>query len=127
LEQARQIVPAHRQVIFLGDGEFDGPGLLADVRAAGWHFVCRTAKNVLLAENDWPSETFSLSQLSLRPGDSVELTDLLFTAQGLGPVLVGAVWEQGQKEPLLVQEAFQHRNLLFRREEPGAFTYATAI
>jgi len=26
----------------------------------------------------------------------------LFTAQGLGPVLVGAVWERGQTEPLLL-------------------------
>ncbi len=38
----------------------------------------------------------------MQPGDSVELTDLLFTAQGLGPVLVGAIWERGQKEPLLL-------------------------
>lgn len=102
LAQARQIIPTHRQVIFLGDGEFDGPELLADVRAAGWHFACRTAKNVLLAESDWPDETFCLSDLGLQPGESMELTDLLFTAQGLGPVLVGAVWERGQTEPLLL-------------------------
>ena len=111
LAQAGALIPPGRQVIFLGDGEFDGPGLLADVRAAGWHFVCRTAKSVLLAEADWPEETFSLSELmaggGLRPGDCVELTDLLFTresltAQGLGPVLVGAVWERGQREPLLL-------------------------
>jgi len=100
LAQARGLVPAGREVIFLGDGEFDGPGLLADITAAGWHYVCRTARNVLLAEADWPEETFSLSRLGLRPGDCVEMADLLFTAQGLGPVLVGAVWERGQREPL---------------------------
>ncbi len=75
---------------------------MADITAAGWHYVCRTAKNVLLAQSDWPDEPFSLSQLDLQPGDSVELTNLLFTAQGFGPVLVGAVWERGQKEPLLL-------------------------
>ena len=102
LAQARSLVPPDRRVIFLGDGEFDGPQLLADAGAAGWHFVCRTAKNVLLAEADWPEETFCPSDLGLQPGECVELSDLLFTAQGLGPVLVGAIWERGQKEPLLL-------------------------
>jgi hypothetical protein len=102
LAQAKALIPAGRKVIFLGDGEFDGSELLADVRAAGWHFVCRTAKNVRVAEADWPEETFALSQLELQPGDCLELTDLLFTAQKFGPVLLGAVWETGQKEPLLL-------------------------
>ena len=38
----------------------------------------------------------------LQPGDCVELAEHLFTAQGFGPVLVGAVWERGQEEPLLL-------------------------
>ena len=102
LARAQLLVPSGRTVIFLGDGEFDGCDLLKDITALGWHFVCRTAKNVLLAESDWSDETFSLSQLDLQPGDCVELTDLLFTAQGFGPVLLGAVWERGQMEPLLL-------------------------
>ena len=91
-----------RQALFLGDGEFDGGDLLQDITDAGWHYVCRTAKNALLAEADWPGETFSLSDLGLTPGDCVELPDLLFTAQGVGPLLMGAVWEAGQREPLLL-------------------------
>ncbi len=106
LAQVKEIIPPNRQVIFLGDGEFDGPNLLADVAQAGWHYVCRTAKNVLLAEADWPDETFALSQMiadgGLRPGGAVELTDILFTAQAMGPALVGAVWETGHPEPLLL-------------------------
>ena len=102
LAQARGLIPAGREVVFLGDGEFDGCGLLRDVAAAGWHYVCRTAKNVLLCEPDWPDETFSPSDLGLQPGDCVEMAGVLFTAQGLGPVLVGAVWERGQKEPLIL-------------------------
>jgi len=102
LAQAKRLIPPGRAVVFLGDGEFDGCDLLADITGAGWHYVCRTAKSVLLAEAHWPDETFSLSRLCLQPGDCVELTDLLFTAQGLGPVLVGAIWERGQKEPLLL-------------------------
>lgn len=57
---------------------------------------------MLLSEAEWPDETFSLSDLGLQPGDCIEMTDLLFTAQRLGPVLVGAVWEIGQTEPLLL-------------------------
>jgi len=102
LAQARRLIPAGREVVFLGDGEFDGCGLLKDVAAAGWHFVCRTARSVLLAEADWPEETFSPADLGLRPGDCVELADVLFTAQGLGPLLVGAAWERGQDEPLFL-------------------------
>lgn len=45
---------------------------------------------------------YPLSQLGLQPGDCAEVTDLLFTAQGLGPVLIGAIWERGQKQPLLL-------------------------
>ena len=106
LAQAKALIPTERSVILLGDGEFDGGDLLSDIQAAGWRYVCRTAKSVLLAEADWPDETFSLSQLmadgGLQAGDCVELSDVLFTAQGLGPVLVGAVWERGHKEPLLL-------------------------
>ena len=101
LAQARGLIPAGRAVVFLGDGEFDGCDLLRDVAQAGGHFACRTARNVLLAEADQPEKTFSLADLGLQPGDAVELADVLFTAQGLGPVLVGAVWERGHKEPLL--------------------------
>lgn len=104
--QAQKLIPPGRAVIFLGDGEFDGPNLLADVSAAGWHYVCRTAKNVLLSEADWPEETFTLSQVmadgGLSPGGCLELAEVLFSAQGLGPLLVGAVWEPAQDEPLLL-------------------------
>jgi len=102
LAQVKPLIPAGREVIFLGDGEFDGCGLLQDIAAVGWHYFCRNAKIVLLAEADRPDETFSLSDLGLQPGDGVEMTDLLFTAQGLGPVLIGAVWEVSQTEPLLL-------------------------
>jgi hypothetical protein len=106
--QAQGIIPPGREVVFLGDGEFDGIALLTAVRAAGWRFVCRTARSALLQEAGWPGETFTPSALIedglLRPGASVELADVLFTARGrgLGPVLVGAVWEHGQREPLLL-------------------------
>ena len=36
------------QVIFLGDGEFDGIELQAALQAQEWRYVCRTAKNTQL-------------------------------------------------------------------------------
>ena len=125
LAQVKRLIPAGRHVIFLGDGEFDGCNLLQDIAARGGHFVCRTAKSVLLCEADWPGETFSLSQLGLQPGDSVELTDLLFTAQGSGPVLVGAVWEMRQTEPLLLVTNldFLHQARFWYRKRFGIETF----
>src|SRR5579875_731425 len=127
--QAKGLLPPGRGIVFLGDGEFGGPDLLADVRAAGWHFVCRTARNVLLAEDGWPGETFRLSDLMadglLRPGEAVELTDLRLTAQGAGPFLVGAVWERGQKEPLLLVSSldFLHEARAWYRRRFGIETF----
>ncbi len=78
-----------------------------------------------LAEADWPEETFSHSDLGLQPGDCVEITDLLFTAQGLGPVLVGAVWERGQREPLLLVTHldFLHEARFWYRKRFGIETF----
>lgn len=104
LQQARGLIPSGRPVVFLGDGEFDSPALLGALTQIGWQFVCRTAKNTLVCEADWSGGGFPLSALMadglLRPGATVELSEVTFTGQGFGPVLVVAVWERGQKEPL---------------------------
>jgi len=39
------LVSAAAEVVFLGDGEFDGCRLLNRLQHYGWHYVCRTAKN----------------------------------------------------------------------------------
>lgn len=57
LAQVKSLIPANREVVFLGDGEFDGCDLLADIAAAGWHYVCRTAKHVLQNTYCWPKPT----------------------------------------------------------------------
>jgi hypothetical protein len=106
LRQARGLVPPGRQVVFLGDGEFDSPSLLAALTEAGWDYVCRTARNTLLCEADWPGGEFVLWDLVadglLRPGGAVELAEVGFTGKRFGPVLVAAVWESGQAEPLFL-------------------------
>ena len=88
--------PPDREVIFLGDGEFDGCELLAFVRKQGWHFVCRTAKNVLLYEED---VEFCFAELLITPGDLL-CYDVEFTAARLPSIKAVAVWETAYKEPL---------------------------
>jgi hypothetical protein len=50
--QVQALVPATADVIFVGDGEFDGVTLQATLSDYGWEYVCRTAKNVQLGEGD---------------------------------------------------------------------------
>ncbi len=120
VEKAAQLLSASQTVVFLGDGEFDGVELLATLQKQGWHYVCRTAKNVLLTE---AGERFQPTDLLLAPGDRIELPAMGFTAAEYGPVLVAIVWEVGWKEPLILvsnlefwQEAYGWYRKRFRIE-----------
>lgn len=85
LDQVKRIIPAETDVIFLGDGEFDGLQLQAEIEATGWAYACRTAHNRWVCEDEtW----FHLNELSLQAGDQIGLSDVLFTQQAYGPVLV---------------------------------------
>lgn len=99
VQKVAPLLPKDRAVVFLGDGEFDGVDLLATLQNLGWHYVCRTAKNVLLTE---AGERFQPTDLLLQPGDHLELPEVGFTAAAYGPVLVGIVWEKGWKDPLVL-------------------------
>jgi len=93
----RPLIPAGNEVIFLGDGEFDGNRLQAEVAENEWEYVCRTACNRLLCdEGDW----FALNELHLEPGDCIDMPDVGFTQENYGPVLVIAWWRKGDKEPI---------------------------
>ena len=101
LEKVSRLIPSERVVIFLGDGEFDGGGLLAALSERGWCFVCRTAKNARLREEQ-TGYTFSFSDLFLEAGERIEFEQVRFTGAGWGPLLAIAVWERGYKEPLFL-------------------------
>lgn len=103
VEQVALLLPPERTIIFLGDGEFNGIDLLGLVAQQGWFFACRISRNTLLCEQE---EWFSLSLLSMEPGDQIEMPEVLFTQQGFGPVLVVAVWEHGYEEPLYLVSNF---------------------
>jgi hypothetical protein len=97
IEQVASRLPAGSEVVFVGDGEFDGTGLFSAVVTKGWQFVCRTAKNALVWEGD---EDLRLAWLNLEPGQVIPLEDVFFTKAGFGPVLCVACWDRAYKEPI---------------------------
>jgi len=97
LEKVHEMVPTSADVIFLGDGEFDGMSLQATLDGYSWEYVCRTASNTILSQND---EEFSYQSLSLHPGERLSLPDMFFTRQHYGPVLAIGWWRTGCQEPI---------------------------
>jgi hypothetical protein len=97
LEQVHSMIPAHAQVTFLGDGEFDGIGLQQAVEAHGWHYVCRTAKNIILCHND---HEFAFETVPLEPGTRFSLPQVTLRNQEYGPVHAIGWWGEGYDEPI---------------------------
>jgi len=95
--QIQPLIPQITQVVFLGDGEFDGIGLQAQLDTYGWQYVCRTAKNIQLADE---KKTFAFETVEVKPGACKSLPEVLFTKQGYGPVHAIAWWDKKYKEPI---------------------------
>jgi len=104
LDQIKAIIPAETDVIFLGDGEFDGITLLAEIEAAGWHYACRTAHNCWVCEQEtW----LQLNELSQQAGDYVCLSNVAFTLQAYGPVTTIVWWHPDYKDPIYLVSNFE--------------------
>jgi hypothetical protein len=97
--QVQALVPATADVIFVGDGEFDGVTLQATLSDYGWEYVCRTAKNVQLGEGD-EEALFPFEAVNVQPGECIALPEVTFTQQAYGPVLVIAWWDAAYKQPI---------------------------
>lgn len=122
LAQVQAIMPPEAHVIFVGDGEFDGTDLQADLQQAGWHYVCRTASNLLVTAFE---RQFPMNAVPLQPGQAWEIPDALITAQGYGPVTVLLVWEEGYEHPLYLLTNLQdpHQALAYYRQRPHIETF----
>jgi hypothetical protein len=104
LTQLQAILPQNSQMVFLGDGEFDGIELQAALQAKGWRYVCRTAKNIQLFEDGLP---FSFDDLFLQLDDQICIPNVWFTKEGYGPVSVIARWERGYVHPIYLVTNFE--------------------
>jgi len=94
--EVQKLVPAEADVIFLGDGEFDGSKLQAKLTEFGWKYVCRTASNAILFDG----AEFSFQELLLQPGMCLEIPNVTFTRQRYGPILAVAWWRETHDEPI---------------------------
>jgi hypothetical protein len=97
VEQVCHIVPAGADVIFVGDGEFDGIELQSTVDGHGWAYVCRTAKNAQLGAE---GEHFGFEEIGVQPGECLGLPNVTFTLEDYGPILAIAWWETGYRDPI---------------------------
>jgi hypothetical protein len=99
IELIREVIPEGAQVVFVGDGEFDGTALQATLHEAGWSYACRTAMSTVAT---CEGETFRLDTLGAcsKPGTLVAFQEVQFTREAYGPVMVLSCWAKGYHEPL---------------------------
>lgn len=97
LAQVQQLIPPGATVIFLGDGEFDGVDLQADLRRLGWQYVCRTATSILIAA---AGVQFPVGAVTPALGEALAVTPAWMTAERYGPISLLAVWEPPSEHPL---------------------------
>lgn len=99
IEQLHQIIPSGAQVVFLGDGEFDGTKLLDTIdKGYGWKYVCRTAKSSVLFKGE---KKTSYEEVFVPQGQPpVSLPDVYFTTNAYGPVHAILWWDKEYKEPI---------------------------
>ena len=107
LSQLQAILPQNAQAIFLGDGKFDGIELQMTLQALNMRYICRTAKNTQLFEDD---HVFSFAELCLSPGNMLNIPNVWFTREGYGPVTVIARWQLGYTDPLFLVTNFDLPN-----------------
>jgi len=118
----RACLPEGAQVVFLGDGEFDGTTLQATLNEAGWCYVCRTAQSTVAT---WEGETFRLDTLGAcsKPGTLIALQAGQMTRNAYGPVMLLCCWAKGYQAPLYLvsnmddaEEACRYYQKRFRIE-----------
>ena len=97
IAQIQQLIPATTAVTVLGDGEFDGTDFQAAVRGLHWHYVCRTAPNLLMTVY---GQQRHIGALAPTRGELLAVRPAWITAEEYGPVSVLAIWEEAYAEPL---------------------------
>ena len=97
LAHVHALLPPDATVIFLGDGEFDGVDLQADLRRYGWGYVCRTATSILITA---AGVEFAVGAVVPALGETLAVTPAWMTAARYGPISLLAIWEPPAEQPL---------------------------
>jgi hypothetical protein len=96
-KRVKELLPANRPVIILGDGEFDGSEVVDYfINEANWQYVCRTDKsNKIFYQDKW----IALHEIPLEAGEEDFWKDVRFTeTNNVGPVNILVVWNEAKKE-----------------------------
>ncbi len=97
IKTLQSLLPADREVVILGDGEFDGSELVVWFeQQTSWFYVCRAANsNKIRYQDQWQA----LADLDLGEGKETFLADVLFTQTGqVGPLNILVVWNKKDEE-----------------------------
>lgn len=97
VQKVHELVPEITDVVFLGDGEFDGTTLQAELEKYRWRYVCRTASNTILSKD---GAECAYHDLPLQAGQSWSIADVSFTRKYYGPVMAIGWWRLGYQEPI---------------------------
>ena len=101
LEQLATILPQGKEIVLLGDGEFDGYPVQAFCQEQHWKYALRTSKSNIITTGG--GETFAIGQLYPMLGhDHWLIEEVRFTQEGYGPVNC-LVWHSEQySEPIFL-------------------------
>jgi hypothetical protein len=97
IEQTFDLLPEGADVILLGDGEFDGIFLLAKIESYDWKYVCRTALDTILTQDQ---EELTFASLGVCPGERITLPEVTITRSQYGPVTAIAWWDDQYEDPI---------------------------
>jgi hypothetical protein len=96
LKQLQPLVPHTAEVVVLGDGEVDGTGVQALLRAFGWQSGCRTAPKLLMTVDGRARPIGALAPVR---GELLAVRPAWMTAEQDGPVSMLASWEAAYEAP----------------------------
>ena len=90
LRRVADQLPLETAAVSLGDGGFDSVELPQALDARGWHYVCRTAKNIqVYTDGAWTQ----LEEIAVQRGREKMWRDVRFSRQAYGPVQVIGRWD----------------------------------
>jgi hypothetical protein len=97
LQRVYALLPQGREVVLLGDGEFDGSEVITWLEmTTTWHYVCRSNETTLVF---YQGQWIALKDLPIKDKAETLLTNLKFTqSQQVGPVNILVVWHEGYQK-----------------------------
>jgi hypothetical protein len=106
VNKLRPLIPeSTKQVVFLGDGEFDGTSLQQTLTDFGWKYVSRTSYNITIYADDEPFQIEMLAAM-LPQGYHKALRNCKITGKKYGPVTAVAWWGDDHDEPIFLVTNF---------------------